>query len=518
MRCPGCKAENKDGVKFCKHCGFNIKEYNENRMVIFCTECGTKLDFDARHCTECGAAVVNESSEDGFISFFELDEMDKLLDDEISKTKASERLCGFEYITHTDGTVTVTGVKDKSALSYVVPEGVVCIGEGAFRDSKAMSVTLPEGLLIIEDYAFSGCKNLEDINYPTSLSKIGKEAFTGCESLESVAPKGVKLGENAYTGTVVNNIFGLTKQEILDLAHIKEYQGKLYVEGVNDKNATEFVVPEGYEYLGYDSCIEGYHLKRVYISSTISEVRSDAFDNSPYLEEIIVSDKNPYYMAKDGVLYSKDGTQLVRYPVNKKGSSFVVPDSVTEILSSAFDSCENLTRISMGKNVADMGSFFCFDYTKLYSVTISAENPYFKIKDGMILSKDGKLLYNLVAERDRESVMTPYGVTEICECAFCGCNEIKKVTVSQGVTTIGENAFSDCSKLEEIILPEGLVTIRTHAFEGCESMKSIKVPDSVRLIEWAAFYNSGVKELTVYSKCKVEETHIGEKIKVIRKT
>ena len=505
MRCPGCKAENKDGVKFCKHCGFNIKEYNENKTAIFCTECGTKLDSDTRHCTECGAAVENEQADKGFDSFFELDEMEKLLDSEISKTKESVCLRDFEYITHTDGSFTVTGVKDKSALSYALPEGVVCIGEGAFRDSKAMSVALPEGLLIIEDYAFSNCKNLEKINYPKSLVRIGNGAFTGCESLSVPAPKGVRIGENAYTGTAIPlaaRVRLLDQKSLLNTVMLEKVETELSVVGAADENATELIVPEGITRIGYeDGELRGDYLKVIYISSTVETIHPASFDSCPELTEIIVSEDNESFTSIDGVLYSKDCTNLVKYPASKSGISFTVPDTVTEILSSAFSYCNEIRQVTIGKNVKLMEPNYCFDGTELTGISISQGNPCFKEISGMVLTKDGKKLIAQVANKKSESVLIPVGVTSICAYAFCENHYLKSVRISEGVRVIGEFAFEDCESLQSVAFPSSLEIIEDLSFEGCASLKTVDIPMSVKKIGYSAFRGTGIKEVKLPSAC-----------------
>ena len=77
--------------------------------------------------------------------------------------------------------------------SYVVSEGVITIGVGAFIFcEKLESVIIPDGVTTIDDYAFGECGNLKNITIPESVTKIGDEAFAYCERLSSVY----------YSGTV----------------------------------------------------------------------------------------------------------------------------------------------------------------------------------------------------------------------------------------------------------------------------------------------------------------------------
>lgn len=124
-----------------------------------------------------------------------------------------------------------------SAEDVVVPDGVTAIGDKAFfgfsgRD-QVRKVVLPEGLLSIGNESFYNCKNLAEIEmpstikrigysaffgqndgrkckirrlaFPASLEEIGDFAFDGCQSLEEVTfSEGLKhIGRHAFYHTSV---------------------------------------------------------------------------------------------------------------------------------------------------------------------------------------------------------------------------------------------------------------------------------------------------------------------------
>lgn len=66
----------------------------------------------------------------------------------------------------------------KRDSTYIVPEGVLKIGKGAFADGSYLkTLVLPEGINTIEDHAFFWCGNLKAINLPKSLEYMGDKAF-----------------------------------------------------------------------------------------------------------------------------------------------------------------------------------------------------------------------------------------------------------------------------------------------------------------------------------------------------
>ena len=57
-------------------------------------------------------------------------------------------------------------------------------------------------------------------------------------------------------------------------------------------------------------------LETVYIGKDIKEIDGKAFFTCKALKQIIVDDENPYYCDIDGVLYNKDKTEIICYPMN----------------------------------------------------------------------------------------------------------------------------------------------------------------------------------------------------------
>lgn len=78
-------------------------------------------------------------------------------------------------------------VIDGTACSgeVVIPDGVVRIGQGAFRSNENItSVTIPDSVRRIEIWAFALCTSLENISFPDNLESMGSEyAYGGCKNI-----------------------------------------------------------------------------------------------------------------------------------------------------------------------------------------------------------------------------------------------------------------------------------------------------------------------------------------------
>ncbi len=83
----------------------------------------------------------------------------------------------------------------------------------------------------------------------------------------------------------------------------------------------------------------------------------------------------------------------------------------------------------------------------------------------------------------------PYGTLKICEGAFAGCRELKRIVLPDTVTCIGARAFMDCDKLESVTCSSGsgLVKIDEYAFAGCSTLTEITLPNDLSYIGRGAF-------------------------------
>ena len=73
------------------------------------------------------------------------------------------------------------------------------------------------------------------------------------------------------------------------------------------------------------------------------------------------------------------------------------------------------------------------------------------------------------------SVVMPNSVTTICNKAFYDCNGLTSVTIGNSVITIGDEAFSFCERLTSVTIPNSVTTIGDDAFSYCTSLTSVTI-------------------------------------------
>lgn len=74
------------------------------------------------------------------------------------------------------------------AKTYVVIDGCIGIGGGAFENSSVKKITLPDGIRALDKFAFCNSM-LEEINFPASLVFMGEQALAGTQFTSITLPE-----------------------------------------------------------------------------------------------------------------------------------------------------------------------------------------------------------------------------------------------------------------------------------------------------------------------------------------
>ena len=87
------------------------------------------------------------------------------------------------------------------------------------------------------------------------------------------------------------------------------------------------------------------------------------------------------------------------------------------------------------------------------------------------------------------SVTIPDSVTSIEYGTFHNCENLISVTIPDSVRSIGISAFYDCYKLTSVTIPNNVVNIEEWTFYYCKNLTSVEIPESVTSIGKEAFYH-----------------------------
>lgn len=170
--------------------------------------------------------------------------------------------------------------------------------------------------------------------------------------------------------------------------------------------------------------------------------------------EYRVAESNPHLCSRDGVLFTKDGRELVLYP-QTKGGCYTVPEGVTRVRQGAFACCGGLNEVVIPDSVTDVGEgafHMCLDLERV------------RLPSGLTRVARG-LFEACYALRE---VRMPDTVEVIEACTFCSCEQLREVVIPARVMRIGANAFRCCTGLERVILEGQCPHIAADAFAAAE--------------------------------------------------
>ena len=288
-----------------------------------------------------------------------------------------------------------------------IPEGVTAIGTGTFEECDGLTdIVIPDNVTSIGFYAFQNCTNLTSVTLPDGLTSIGNSAFENCDSLTAIAIPDSVTSIGAFAFQYCDNLETVTLPDTLTAIESFLFRDCTSLTGITLPNSvtsigssafsgctglTNLIIPDNVTSIGDGAFSDCTSLMGITIPDRVDTIGSYAFTRCSSLSFIDVSTGNTSYCSVDGVLFSKDRTELISYPHGKAADSYVIPDSVTVIADSAFYGSANLT-----------------------SITI------------------------------------PNTITEIGSSTFTGCTSLTDITIPGSVTSIGDEAFYNCSSLTDV--------------------------------------------------------------------
>jgi len=326
----------------------------------------------------------------------------------------------FNYTINADLTITITGYTGAGGAA-TIPDTinglpVTSIGENAFRSQVLMtSITILNNVTNIGSGAFAYCGNLTNVSMGSSVISIGQWAFAYCSSLISITipPKVVRIEDYTFA----------------------------YCAGL-----TNLAIPQA-----------------------ITNIGPQGFENLISLQAINVEGANEYYSSVNGVLFDKSQSTLIRYPAAKAGS-YLIPNSVSSIRSTAFQGCTYLTNLTTGNSVTNIGD-------SAFQSCSGLANASFP---DALSSIGSNAFYSCVSLR---SFTIRDNVINIGSAAFFNCVGLTNLTIGSGVTNIGDMTFVSCANLTRVTLPESVKSIGFASFELCTSLTSVTVGRGVSLLQ-----------------------------------
>lgn len=403
-------------------------------------------------------------------------------------TASAEELTeGFYQYSVYNGEACITDVDTSISGDVVIPSTlggykVVYIGESAFEGCTRINrITVPDTVKQIYAWAFWKCRNLEEIKLGNNVESVGNYAFEDCSSIKEI--------------TVPENV------EFFDIQACRLCYSLETINILGKNTRMGYLSSETYP------CLEHY----------------SAFLNCYNLKTININSENIYYCFDNGVLFSKDKSQLIWYSPCKTDSSYTVPDgvksiaetsfysnnyietvvianSVEKIGRSAFENCGRLKNIQIGKNIKTVG-IYAFEGTPFFNDENNWEDGYLYLDNILLICNHNNTEHDIVI-KDRTEVIADY--------AFARPESIQyaeSVSIPDSVKYIGRSAFNadidQFCDVKNLQLPSNLVYIGDYAFKGWTGISKLEIPDSVEEIGIYTFADcTNLSEITLGENIK----------------
>ena len=402
------------------------------------------------------------------------------------------------------------------------------IGMRAFsqNDIESLDLTNCKYLTKAYQYAFSGNGELTSVDMTdVPMEEIGQSMFSGCTKL-----KDFKISK--YSRIIWYDAFYNDRElENIDLSHIAKLVDGDPFESCEKINISDYLVSsgttdDGYEYnefkdhvsiIGYKGESNELNMPDTINGKYVTDIawRVNSVLRNQYIQSVTLP-SNLEFICTEAFLYKKvqeisDFPETLRYigEYAFSGCSFTsiklndgleyvnscafqycpitsldIPDSITRYLGDVYEKVKTLT---IGKNVENVKDILdtANRNKNVMKVTISAENTYFCLEQGVLYDKDKTEIFGYY----------PY---------FNILDATLNYQIPDTVKIIHDNAFYEAKIIRDLDIPDSVEYIGKFAFYGCSTIKNITIPASVKYIGKEAFSESGATSATFADGFKTE--------------
>ncbi len=298
---------------------------------------------------------------------------------------------------------TVTAIKSSAFQNnknvfgeLTLPKTLTSIGSNAFEGTYIYGkVDIPRSVTSIGSAAFKNCDGITEVSLPSSLIKIESSTFEDCYALGKVNTENiVTFGEKCFYNC--RALYDFTISQKAKTIQKEAFYNCDAIEGTLDNSMLTAISSNAFQ-----NCDR---IETVILPN--SGIDFSAYNGCTGLQNYEVLDTNQTYSSIDGVLHTKDGTAILKYPSTRKDEVYKVSDSVTTINTEIFKGTTALKEVVLTKNV-----------------------------------------------------------TTLKEKAFTG-SSIEFIYIPDSVKIVEFDTFKDCKSLKTVILGEGVEVVGAGAFTG----------------------------------------------------
>lgn len=470
--------------------------------------------------------------------------------------KQKEVFKPFEYtVSENDDWCILTGVKDNTATSLVIPDVFDMIAPGAlkycqnleelslpylsakkgeesnsylgylFGASSGMknNDVLPASLKKVSvksgtlgEYAFAYCENIEEIDVSAAVSAIGEKAYYQCKNLKTLSTPiyldGATLGGRGYYTAYYYGIHGSKNGSTYDVLAsygdltLNVVGGTIGKYAFSTNTSVKHVSVNNVSEIGDYAFAHCGSLESIEADS-LQQIGSDAFYDCGTLKEVVL----PEGVREIKEDTFKDCSELI---------SVTLPQSIETIANDAFKNCfrlvevYNLSSLQIEKGSSENGGIGL--YTLDVHTSLDSQSKLETAND--VLYRKGDKNYVVRYYGSEKNVTVPDGVHVIGRSAFEG-RPIEAVTLPETLSEICDYAFYNTS-LQTITVPQSVTKIGAYALANNRSLTSVNISDcKITELSHHVFYNTAINSITIpetvtkicanaFEKCDVLSGHV----------
>lgn len=364
--------------------------------------------------------------------------------------------------------------------------------------------------VVIWEYEVDDDGNATITSYKGTASAVAVPSTIDGYKVTKIGSSAFKNNKNLYSVTMPNSITEIESFAFLGCKNLSNFKFPPNITTLGEsvfsgcESLTEIYIPKTIEN-GYQA-FDGSSIETAEFESGITKIPNGIF-NGYYVAPKLKNVKIPETVTEIGSSAFRKCTSM---------ETIKLPETVTEIGVGVFQGCTSLKEISIPDSVTDMGTYIfdgCTSLTKakLPSVRYNITEGTFqncKSLTGIVLPSTVTAIRSnaFYGCESLTSLELPSGVQTIESSAFENCKALKNISIPEKCENIWNNAFKSCTSLAKVDMQYGLKNIYSQVFYECDALNNVLIPDSVTSIGSQAFYGCdtlsdvqfgiGVKEIS----------------------
>lgn len=191
-------------------------------------------------------------------------------------------------------------------------------------------------------------------------------------------------------------------------------------------------------------------VKKLFIPALVDEIAIDAFHGADYLTEITVDPRNKTFRSYQAMLFDYDITTLLCLPNDNSNPILELPTSVTDITHFAIGPNAHVIVLYISENLRLPEWNVFSGLVSLKVVNLHENNPYLKLKNNLLLSRDETTVVSYFSLTKTSIVRFPRNVKNVLSEAFYYPSYIRHIHLNRNLQAIYETAFLFNVDFEEI--------------------------------------------------------------------